>query len=59
MINFTKKTTSTIKKIANMLDITVTSYTKKEEHDAAKIGGGPVVAHYIVYLDNGDIEKIK
>lgn len=59
VVNFATNTTTVINNFGPMVDITIHEYVKGEEHDAAKIGGGMVYSQYWVYLDNGDIEKIK
>lgn len=58
-INFADKKTIAIKNLGAFLDLTVHEYVKGEEHDAKKLAGGRVYDHYFVYLDNGDIERIK
>ena len=58
VVNFTNKTTASIKYMSGILFVDVFEYVDKEEHDAKKIGGGELLAQYLVYTDNGDIEKI-
>ena len=43
----------------NAISVTIHEYVKKEEHDANKLFGGMVLGEYIIYMDNGDIEKIQ
>lgn len=39
--------------------MTVYEYVDGEEHDAMLLFSGNVLAKYIMYLDNGDIEEIQ
>ena len=60
IVNFTLKTTTKVSKLFdNVLSITIHDYVDKEEHDAKKLFGGTVLGEYFIYLDNGDIEKIR
>lgn len=59
IVNFNYNTTTKISVMGNMLDVTVHEYVKGEEHDAALLFSGMLLEEYHVYLDNGDIEKIK
>ena len=58
VVNFTNNTTTSIKYMSGILFVDVFEYEEKEEHDAKKIGSGELLAQYLVYTDNGDIEKI-
>lgn len=58
-INFADKKTIAIKDLGAFLDLSVLEYVKGEEHDAKQLAGGRMYEHYFVYLDNGDIERIK
>lgn len=59
IVNFNYNTTTKISVMGNMLDVTVHEYVKGEEHDANLLFNGMLLEEYHVYLDNGDIEKIK
>lgn len=59
IVNFSTMTTTCITCVVDMLNVTVTEYIDKEQFSAKSIGGGTVLEEYMVYLDNGDIEKIK
>lgn len=59
IVNFSTMTTTCITCVFDMLDVTVTEYEDKEQFSAKSIGGGMVLEQYMVYLDNGDIEKVK
>lgn len=59
IVNFNYNTTTKISVMGNMLDVTVHEYVKGEEHDADLLFSGMVLEEYHVYMDNGDIEKIK
>ena len=59
IVNFTLNTTTNISYLyGNAISVTIHEYVKKEEHDANKLFGGMVLGEYIIYMDNGDIEKI-
>lgn len=59
IVNFTLNTTTKISYLyGNAISVTIHEYVKKEEHDANKLFGGMVLGEYIIYMDNGDIEKI-
>ena len=58
IVNFSTKTTSIVKKVANILDITVHEYVDKEEHSAKTIGGGTIYGEYHVHLDTGEVEEL-
>lgn len=55
--NFTNKTVYCITKVGGMLSVNVTEYVKGEEHDAKLACSGTHLATYMVYLDNGVVEK--
>lgn len=59
IVNFSTMTTTCITCVLDMLNVTVTEYLDKEQFSAKAIGGGTVLEQYIVYLDNGDIKKVK
>lgn len=44
--------------VSGLLYVSVYEYTKGEEHDAKAMFGGTHLVDYIVYTDNGDIEKV-
>lgn len=56
--NLTTKTSTSISVVSGLLYVSVYEYTKGEEHDAKAMFGGTHLADYIVYTDNGDIEKV-
>lgn len=55
--NLTTKTSTSISVVSGLLYVSVYEYTKGEEHDAKAMFGGTHLVDYIVYTDNGDIEK--
>lgn len=59
IVNFTYNITVCITDLGDRLDLTVTQYVSKEEHDATTIGSGTLLSEFHVYLDNGDIEQIQ
>ncbi|MDU4750355.1 MAG: hypothetical protein E6X86_04930 [Clostridium butyricum] len=59
VVNFNYNTTTCIRKSGDYLDVTIHEYVSKEEHDAKKLFGGMVLGEYFIYLDNGDIEKVR
>lgn len=56
--NLTTKTSTSISVVSGLLYVSVYEYTKGEEHDAKAMFGGTHLVDYIVYTDNGDIEKV-
>lgn len=59
IVNFSTMTTTCITCVLDTLDITTTEYVDREQFSAKDIGGGLVLERYTVYLDNGDIKKLK
>ena len=61
IVNFNNYTTTYISSLGmdNRLFVTVHEYVDGEEHDANLLFSGMVLEDYIVYTDNGDIEKIQ
>lgn len=59
IVNFNYNTTTCIQYMNGCIFVTVHEYVDGEEHDANLLGGGMVLAQYIVYPDNGDIEEIQ
>lgn len=59
IVNFANKTTSKLVSNGYNLYLTIYDYVKNEEHSAKTLFSGNILADYIIYLDNGDIEKIK
>ncbi|AEB76074.1 hypothetical protein [Clostridium botulinum] len=59
VVNFATNTTTKISDMGNFIEVVVLQYVEKEEHDAKKLFGGMKLAHYWIYKDNGEIEKIK
>lgn len=58
IVNFTTKTTTSVKLVSGIVSVDVFEYVDKEEHSGHKIGGGMPLGSYFIYTDNGDIEKI-
>lgn len=58
IVNFTRNTTTSIKKYGNIIYVDIYDYVKGEEHDANRLFTGILLQQYFVYIDNGDIEKI-
>lgn len=58
VINLTNKTSTRISYNYGMLFVTVHRYVDGEENDANLMFSGIVLQDFIVYTDNGDIEKI-
>ncbi len=58
IVNFTRNTTTSIKKYGNIIYVDIYDYVKGEEHDANRLFTGTLLQQYFVYIDNGDIEKI-
>ena len=56
--NLTTKTSTSISVVSGLLYVSVYEYTKGEEHDAKAMFSGTHLVDYIVYTDNGDIEKV-
>lgn len=59
IVNFNYNTTTCIQYMSGCIFVTVHEYVDGEEHDAKLLGGGMVLAQYIVYPDNGDIEQVQ
>lgn len=57
IINFTRKTTARLNMSGGMIFLSVYDYVDGEEHDAKIMFSGTPLASYIIYTDNGDIEK--
>ena len=58
IVNFTNHTTTSIKNLSGILFIDVFEYVDGDEHDAHAIGDGMKLTSYMVYTDNGDIERV-
>lgn len=58
VINLTTKTSTSISKVAGNLYVSQYEYVDGEEHDAKIMFSGTHLLDYIVYIDNGDIEKV-
>ena len=58
IVNFTTKTTTSIKCMSGCLFVDNFEYVENEEHSAKTLGTGTNLTSYIIYLDNGDIEKV-
>lgn len=61
IVNFANFTTTYISALGmdDRIYVTVHEYVDGEEHDANLLFSGMVLEDYIVYTDNGDIEKIQ
>lgn len=57
IVNLSINTTARISCVSGMLFVTEYSYVDGEEHDAKLLYSGTPLKSYIVYTDNGDIEK--
>lgn len=58
VINLTTKTSASVSKVAGVLYVSVYEYVDGEEHDAKIMFSGLHLVDYMVYTDNGDIEKV-
>lgn len=58
IVNFTNKVTICVRLQSGLIFVDSTEYVSKEEHSAKTLGGGIPLSSYIVYTDNGDIEKV-
>jgi len=58
VINLTTKTSTNISKVAGNLYVSEYEYVDGEEHDAKIMFSGMHLVDYVVYIDNGDIEKV-
>lgn len=58
IVNFCDNTTTCISYKSGNLYVTVHEYVKGEEHDAKIMFSGTVIKDYIIYTDNGDIQRI-
>lgn len=58
VINLTTKTSASVRKVAGNLYVSQYEYVDGEEHDAKIMFSGMHLLDYIVYIDNGDIEKV-
>lgn len=59
IINFTLNTTTSIRVMGNLLDITTMEYVDKEEHDAKLACSGALLAEYHIDMETGEIEQIQ
>lgn len=60
IVNFTTETTSCVTCLSDYyIDVTIHEYVDKEEHDANVLFSGDVINEYFIYIDNGDIEKVR
>lgn len=57
IVNFTNHTTTSINYQSGLLFVNTYEYVDGEEHDAHDIGAGMPLTSFIIYTDNGDIEK--
>ena len=58
IVSFATNTTTVIRTHDGYLSVDVTEYVDKEEHDAATLGSGMLLASYLVYED-GEVEKVE
>ena len=58
VINFTTNTTAKISCFDGILNVTTYKYIDKEEHDANLLFSGDKISEFLIYIDNGDIERI-
>ena len=58
VINLTTKTSASVRKVAGNLYVSQYEYVDGEEHDAKIMFSGTHLLDYMVYIDNGDIEKV-
>lgn len=58
VINLTTKTSTSIRDIGGILYVSVYEYVDGEEHDAKIMFSGMHLSDYMIYIDNGDIEKV-
>lgn len=58
IINFTRKTTARMNCAGDMIFLSFFDYVDGEEHDAKQLFSGTPLADFIIYIDNGDIEKV-
>lgn len=59
VVNFSNNTTSKISVSGGTLEVSVHDYVENEEHDAKVMYSGTLLSRYIIYTDNGDIEKLE
>lgn len=59
IVNFTRKTTASLRVHGGMIFLSLYDYVEGEEHDANLMFSGTPLIDYIIYTDNGDIEKIE
>lgn len=59
IVNFTRKTTASLKVYGGMIFLSLYDYVDGEEHDANLMFSGTPLIDYIIYTDNGDIEKVE
>ena len=52
IVNFTRNTTTSIKKYGNIIYVDIYDYVKGEEHDANRLFTGTLLQQYFVYIDN-------
>lgn len=59
IVNFTRKTTSSIRVNGSILFLDIYDYVDGEEKDAKLMFSGNLLKSYMIYTDNGDIEQIQ
>lgn len=59
IVNFTRKTTASLRVYGGTIFLSLYDYVEGEEHDANLMFSGTPLIDYIIYTDNGDIEKIE
>lgn len=59
IVNFTRKTTSSIRVNGGIMFLDIYDYVDGEEKDAKLMFSGTLLKSYIIYTDNGDIQQIQ
>ena len=59
IVNFTRKTTSSIRVNGGILFLDIYDYVDGEEKDAKLMFSGTLLKSYMIYTDNGDIQQIQ
>lgn len=59
VVNFSLKTTSSIRDYGDSVDVTTTEYVEGEEHDASTLGEGMLYSEYLIDKKTGKAEKLQ
>ena len=59
IVNFTRKTTSSIRVNGGIMFLDIYDYVDGEEKDAKLMFSGTLLKSYMIYTDNGDIQQIQ